>query len=63
MHDKVSVVDGFSFWLFSKNFFQGGQNLLLYKLLLFLDQNLRRREVSEGEGTPVEETQATDNIV
>ena len=50
MHDKVSVVDGFSFWLFSRNFFSGEQNLLLYKLLLFSDQNLGRREVSGGGG-------------
>ena len=47
---------------FFQEFFSGGQNILLYKLLLFSDQNLRRREVS-GEGGAVEEGQASDNIV
>ena len=63
MHDKVPVVDKFSFWFSSRSSFQG-QNLLLCKLLLFSDQ------ISEGEGAEVsegapsaEESQASDSIL
>ena len=40
------VVDGFSFWLSRRNFFQaggGGQNLLLCNLPLLWNQNFERR--------------------
>ena len=63
MHDKVSVVDlGFDFLpgiLFRE------QNLLLCKLLLFLDQisgGGEGVEVSEG-APPVEESQASGSIM
>ena len=67
MHDKVSVVDRFSFWFSSRNSFQG-QNLLLCKLLLFLDQFFflgggggESRSLSGAP--PVEENQALDSIM
>ena len=52
MHNKVSVVDGFSFWISSRNSFQG-QNLLLCKLLLFLDQISGGGEQKSLRGHPL----------
>ena len=62
MHDKVSVVDRFSFWFSSRNSFQG-QNLLLCKLLLFLGQILGGSERNLRGAPPVEESQASDSIM
>ena len=63
MHDKVSVVDRFRFWLSSRILFRA-QNLLLCKNLLFLDQisGGGGLEVSEGV-IPVEESQASESIM
>ena len=64
MHNKVSVVDGFSFWISSRNSFQG-QNLLLCKLLLFLDQISGGGEQKslEPRASSVEESQASDSLM
>ena len=62
MHDKVSVVD-IAFGFLPGSLFRG-QNLLLCKLLLFLDQISRGRESEVSEGAPpVEEGQASDSIM
>ena len=53
MHDKVWVVDGFSFWLSCRKFFRE-QNLLLCKHLLFSDQNFRRRVCTTAKVIPTQ---------
>ena len=52
MHDKVSVANGFSFWLFPGILFRG-QNLLLWKLLLFPDQISGGGEQKSLKGHPL----------
>ena len=63
MHDKVSVVDRFSFWLSSRNSFQGAKYIAMQTSIVF-GPNFRgqRAEVSEG-APPVEESQASDSIM
>ena len=63
MHDKVSVVDRFSFWFSSRNFFQGAKSIVMEISIVF-GPNFRgqRAEVSEG-APPVEESQASDSII
>ena len=51
MHDKVSVVDRFSFWISSRNSFQGAKSIVMQTSIVF-GANLGGRgegvEVSEG---------------
>ena len=63
MHDNVSVVDGFGFWLSYRNSFQGAKSIVMQTSVV-LGPNLRRRgaKLSEG-GTPVEESQGSDSIM
>ena len=61
MHDKVSVVDRFSFWFSSRNSFQGAKSIVMQTSIVF-GPNFRGQgaEVSEG-APPVEESQASDS--
>ena len=60
MHDKVSVVDGVSFWLFPGIFFQGAKSIVMQTSNVFGPNS--RGGVSE-EAPPVEGSQASDSIV
>ena len=63
MHDKVSVVDRFSFWFSSRNSFQGAKSIVMQTSIV-VGPNFRGHgvEVSE-EAPPVEESQASDSIM
>ena len=63
MHDKVSVVDRFSFWFSSRSSFQGAKSIVMQISFVF-GPNFRGQggEVSEG-APPVEESQASDSIM
>ena len=62
MHDKVSVVNGFSFWLFPGILFQGPKSIVMQTSIVFEPKSQEEGEVSEG-GTPAEESQASDSIM
>ena len=63
MHDKVSVVDGFSFWFSSRNSFQGPKSIVMQISIVFRP-NFRRRGAKVSEGaSPVEENQDSDSII
>ena len=63
MHDNVSVIDRFSFWFSSRNFFEGAKSIVMQTSIVF-GTNFRGQgeEVSEG-APPVEESQASDSIM
>ena len=55
MHDKVSVVDRFSFWFSSRNSFQGAKSIAMQTSIVF-GPNLRGGEgVEVSEGSTPEE--------
>ena len=62
MHDKVSVVDRFSFWFPSRNSFQGAKSIVMQIYCFWTKFQGQGAEVSEG-APPVEESQASDSIV
>ena len=63
MHDKVSVVDGFSFWFSSRNSFQGAKSIVMQTSIVF-GPNFRKRGAKVSEGAaPVEKSQASDSIM
>ena len=63
MHDKVSVVDRFSFWFSSRSSFQGEKSIVMQTSFVF-GPNFRGQGVEVSEGAPpVEESQALDSIV
>ena len=62
MHDKVSVVDRFSFSFSYGNSFQGAKSIVM-QLLLFLDHVSGGRERKPLRGAPVEESQASDSVM
>ena len=53
MHDKVSVVDRFSFWFSSRNSSQGAKSTVMQTSIV-VEPNFRGAEVSEG--APVDES-------
>ena len=48
MHDKVSVVDGFSFWLFPGIFFKGAKSIVIQTSVVFRPKS-QEEGSSEGE--------------
>ena len=63
MHDKVSVVDRFSFWFSSRNSFQGAKSIVMETSIVF-GPNFRGQGAEVSEGTPpVEERQASDSTM
>ena len=63
MHDNVSVVDRFRFWLSSRNSFQGAKSIVMQTSIVF-GPNFRGEGVEVSEGAPpVEESQASDSIM
>ena len=65
MHDKVSVVDRFSFWFSSRNSFQGAKSIVIETSVVFEPNFGGGGEGAEvSERTPlVEESQASDSIM
>ena len=51
MHDKVSAVDGFSFWFSSRKSFQGTKSIVMQTSIVFRP-NFRRRGAKVSEGAP-----------
>ena len=63
MHDKVSVVDRFSFWFSSRNSFQGAKSIVMQTFIAF-GPNFRGQGAEVSEWAPlVEESQAPDSIM
>ena len=63
MHDKVSVVDRFSFWFSSRNSFQGAKSIVMQTSIVF-EPNFRGQGAEVSEGTPfVEGSQASDSVM
>ena len=64
MDDKVSVVDGFTFWFSSRNSSQGAKSIVMQTSIVF-GPNFRRTgaKVSEGAPPPMEESQASDSTM
>ena len=52
MHDKVSLLDGVSFWLSSRNSFQGAKSIVMQTSVVF-GLNFRRRGAKVSELAPV----------
>ena len=62
MHDKVSVVDRFSFRFSSRNSFQGTKSIVVQTSIV-CGPNFRGQGVEVSEGAhPVDERQASDSI-
>ena len=63
MHNKVSVVDRFSFWFSSRNSFQGAKSIVMQTSIVF-GPNFRGQGAEVSEGAPsVEESQASDSTM
>ena len=67
MHDKVSVVDRFSFWFSSRDSFQGAKSIVMQTSIvfgpIFFLGGGGGREQKSLRGIPVEESQALDSIM
>ena len=63
MHDKVPVVDRFSFWFSSRNSFQRAKSIVMQTSIVF-GPNFRGQGVEVSKGTPpIEESWASDRVV
>ena len=66
MHDKVSVVDRFSFWFSSRNSFLGAKSIVMQTSIVFGPNSFLGGGGGEQKslrGTPVEASQALDSIM
>ena len=63
MHDKVSVVNRFSFWFSSRNFVQGAKSIAMQASIVFGPNFGGRGQKSLRGHPPVEESQALDSIM
>ena len=67
MHDKVSVIDKFSFWFSSINYFLGAKSIVMQTSIVFGPNSFGGVGWGGGQkslrGTPVEESQASDSIM
>ena len=63
----VSVGDRFSFWFSSRNSFQGAESIVMQTSIVFgpnfVGGGGGGKEQKSLRGTPVEESQALDNIM
>ena len=63
MHDKVSVVDRFSFWFSPRNSFQRERSIVMQTSVV-CGPNFRGQGVEISEGASlVEKSQASDSIM
>ena len=66
MHDKVSVVDRFTFWFSSRNYFLRAKSIVMQTSIVFGPNSFflgGGGEQKSLRGTPVEESQALDSIM
>ena len=64
MHDKVSVVDRFSFWFSSRNSFLWAKSIVMQTSIVFVPNSFFwGGEQKSLRGTPTEESQALDRIM
>ena len=62
MHDKVSEVHRFIFWISSRNSFQGAKSIVMQTSIVYGPNFQGGAEAPEG-APPVEKSQASDSIM